>query len=145
MYTSDLPTYLAVVMQSRAHRALKASLTAALRPYGITMMQWSLIGLIADQGSEGVRISDLARSLDTSLAFVTTTINALQAKDIVTRTGHTRDNRAKLVSLSPEFAGKVTAIEADIKKALLANLYDGVAGNDLATYFKVVQHIARSV
>lgn len=142
MNTSDLTTYQAVVLQSRAHRAIKTLLTELLKDHGVTMMQWSILGLVADAGDNGMRISDLAHALDTSLAFVTTSVNVLEAKGFVARTGHTQDNRAKLVRLSPAFAPKVNAIEADLDARQQSQLYKGIDAKDIAAYFRVLRQFA---
>lgn len=144
MNTTDLTTYQAVVLQSRAHRAIKTNLTGLLREHGITMMQWSILGLVADASDAGVRISDLAHSLDTSLAFITTSVNVLEAKGFVRRDGHSQDNRAKLVRLSPAFAAKVEVIEADLSVKQQDQLYNGISDKDLATYFRVLSQFANA-
>lgn len=145
MSTTDLTTYQAVVLQSRAHRAIKTNLSQALRAHGITMMQWSIVGLVADAGKEGARISDLAHALDTSLAFVTTSINVLEAKGYVSRTGHILDNRSKVVRLSEDFAPKVAIIESDLYKQLNERLYAGIKQRDLDAYLKTLQKIAQTI
>lgn len=144
MNTSDLTTYQAVVLQSRAHRAIKTQLTQLLKDYGVTMMQWSILGLVADAGENGMRISDLAHALDTSLAFITTSVNVLEAKGFVVRAGHSHDNRAKLVRLSEAFAPKVAEIEQDIAAKQQSSLYDGVDTKDLAAYMRVLRQFAKA-
>lgn len=141
----SITSYQSAVIQSRAHRVIKDTLAQALRSHGVTMMQWSVIGLVADAGKNGVRISDLARSLNTSLAFVTTSVNVLEGKSIVFREGHSKDNRAKLVRLNPNFASKVAAIEADVLKYQQATLYSHLNPHDLLVYFKVLQQVASQV
>jgi DNA-binding MarR family transcriptional regulator len=143
MKHTSLPTYQAVVLQSRAHRAIKESLTRLLRDHGITMMQWSIIGLISDAGKNGMRISDLAHKLDTSLAFITTSVNVLEAKGLVHRVGHAKDNRSKLVHLNPDFAPRVATIEAELSKKQMADIYQSISPSDLATYFNVLGALAK--
>lgn len=138
----NLPTYQAVVLQSRAQRALKAGLASSLRAYELTMMQWSIIGLIHAAGEKGVRISDLAQQLDTSLAFVTTTINMLEAKNLVRRTGHMHDSRAKVVTLDDTFASQVSGIEEVLSREQRQTVYSGLSDGDIETYFKVLRRIA---
>lgn len=130
------------MLQSRAHRAIKSHLTGSLKDHGITMMQWSILGLVADAGQNGMRISDLAHALDTSLAFITTSVNVLEAKGFVQRAGHSQDNRAKLVRLSSEFASKVASIEADLGKRQQSKLYADIDEKDIAAYFRVLEHFA---
>lgn len=135
-------SYQAAVIQSRANRVIKETLSQALREHGVTMMQWSVIGLVADAGKAGVRISDLAKTLNTSLAFVTTSINVLESKGIVYRESHAADNRAKLVRLSGAYVPKVKAIESALAKHQQAVLYSELDKQELATYFKVLKQIA---
>ncbi|HKX73217.1 MAG TPA: MarR family transcriptional regulator [Candidatus Saccharimonadales bacterium] len=144
MNNSELTTYQAVVLQSRAHRAIKTHLTQMLKEHGVTMMQWSILGLVADAGDDGVRISDLAHALDTSLAFITTSVNVLEAKGFVVRAGHAQDNRAKLVRLSEAFAPKIAAIEADLGVKQNDFLYSGVDTKDIAAYFRVLRQFAKT-
>jgi len=143
MNTTELTTYQTIVLQSRAHRAIKSYLTQLLKQHGLTMMQWSIIGLVADAGDEGVRISDLAKVLDTSLAFITTSVNVLEAKSFVARAGHNLDNRAKLVRLTPEFAPKVKKIEEDLEHKQQESLYGSIATKDMVAYFKVLRQLAK--
>lgn len=144
MNNSDLTTYQAVVLQSRAHRAIKTHLTDMLKDHGVTMMQWSILGLVADAGEQGIRISDLAHALDTSLAFITTSVNVLEAKGFVVRAGHTQDNRAKLVRLSEAFAPKIAAIETDLNAKQQDFLYGGIDTKDVAAYFRVLRRFAKT-
>jgi DNA-binding MarR family transcriptional regulator len=139
---SHISSYQAAVLQSRAHRVIKEQLSDSLRKHDITMMQWSIIGLLSDAGNKGLRISDLAKTLDTSLAFVTTSVNVLAAKDIVYRESHANDNRAKIVRLSKSFAPKVKAIETELSKRQEAGIFSHFDATDVATYFKVLQQIA---
>lgn len=144
MKQSQISTYHTAVAQSRAHRALKTHVSQFLRDHDVTMMQWSVIGLIAEAGDDGMRISDLAKCLDTSLAFITTTVNVLEAKKMVQRTTHSRDSRAKIVSLTPEFKPGVAQIEADLNKKLEEWLFPAISAADMATYIKVLDQIAKN-
>ncbi len=139
---SPITSYQAAVIQSRAHRVIKEQLAQSLREHGITMMQWSIIGLVSDSGKQGMRISDLAKVLDTSLAFVTTSVNVLQAKNILYRDQHASDNRAKVVRLNVVFAPKVKSIEANLAKHQKAGVFSQLDPVELETYFKVLRQIA---
>ena len=91
-----------------------------------------------------VRPNSLAHQLDTSLAFVTTTLNVLEAKNIVSRANHTQDNRAKIVRLTPEFEPKVAIIEEELSTKLCGWLVPAVGREDLTTYIKVLGKIAKA-
>lgn len=142
MRLSTTPTYRSAVTQSRANRAFKAKMSHLLKQHNVTMMQWTIIGLVGDAQKDGLRISDLASELDTSMAFITTTVNMLEAKGIVQKTSHERDSRAKIVRLSDDFRPKVAAIEADLNAHIQKWLTEKVNAKDLATYFAVLNTIA---
>lgn len=141
---SSTPTYRMAVMQSRANRAFKLKMAQLLRQHNLTMMQWTIIGLVQDGGKAGLRISDLAAELDTSMAFVTTTVNMLEAKGMVQKTSHERDSRAKLVRITDSFKSKVKAIEKDLHSHIEKWLSDKVGVKDLETYRKVLNAIAEA-
>lgn len=142
MKLSDTTTYQNTLMQARAHRAIKTKLSYFLRPHNLTMMQWAIAGSLYQAGDAGLRVSDLAKKLDTSLAFVTTTLNVLEAKGIVHRDHHTQDNRAKVVRLSKEFADKVPSIEKDVAGKMREWMVPSVGLDKVETYIEVIQKIA---
>ena len=142
MKPSDTTTYQNTLTQARAHRALKTKLSYFLRPYNMTMMQWAIVGSLHEAGNKGTRVSDLASRLDTSLAFVTTTLNVLEAKGIVRRANHAQDNRAKIVYLTDEFVPKVDEIEKEIGTKLKEWLNQSVTDQEFVTYLGVMEKIA---
>jgi DNA-binding MarR family transcriptional regulator len=144
MDLSNSPTYRMAVTQSRANRAFKLKMAQLLRQHNLTMMQWTIIGLVHDGGKAGLRISDLAQELDTSMAFVTTTVNMLEAKGMVQKSSHERDSRAKLVRIADSFKSKVTAVEKDLHSHIEKWLGEKVSAKDLATYMQVLSVIAES-
>ncbi len=144
MKLSDTTTYQTTLTQARAHRALKTKLSYFLRPHNLTMMQWAIVGSLHRSGDVGMRVSDLAQKLDTSLAFVTTTLNVLEAKGIVTRSSHAQDNRAKVVRLSDTFRPNVEIIEKEIAQKMRVWLESSIGRENLEVYVNVIDKIARA-
>ncbi len=143
MKLSDTTTYQTTLLQARAHRALKTKLSYFLRPHNLTMMQWAIVGSLYSAGTTGMRVSDLAQQLNTSLAFVTTTLNVLEAKGIVKRDHHAQDNRAKVVSLTEQFKPSVEAIEKEVAVKMRDWLMPSIGREDLETYVNVIDKIAK--
>ena len=135
---STITTYQAGVYQSRAYRQLKVLKNRILEPHGLSMMQWSVLGFIHDAGPTGVRITALAKSLDTTQAFITNTVNALEAKGLVVRTVDAHDKRASAVTLKPEHKQLVQKIEAAVRAELRKDLYSRVTPEELKTYVNVL-------
>lgn len=144
MKFTDIPTYRAAVAQSRAQRALKIKVSELLKTHSITMMQWSIIGLVFESGKDGMRISDLAKELNTSMAFITTIVNMLEAKSVVEKTNHERDSRAKVVRLSESFKPKVKEIETQMHSQLDTWLNTRADKNEIGTYFTVLNRLAEN-
>jgi len=144
MKLTDTTTYQTTLTQARAHRALKTKLSYFLRPHNLTMMQWAIVGSLHDAGETGMRVSDLANRLDTSLAFVTTTLNVLEAKGIVSRNSHAQDNRAKIIRLTDMFRPQVDGIEKEVAQKLHGWLVPSIGLEDLEVYVNVIDKIART-
>lgn len=144
MKLSDITTYQTTLTQARAHRAIKTKMSYFLRPHNLTMMQWAIVGSLHGAGETGMRVSDLAQRLDTSLAFVTTTLNVLEAKSIVSRTSHAQDNRAKIVRLTDAFRPTVDSIEKEVSEKLQGWLVPSIGRENLEVYVNVIDRIARA-
>ncbi len=138
----NVATYQSGVVQSSAHRALKKHTDSFLQEYGITTMQWFIIGTIYDAGSEGIRVTDLAKKIDTTLAFLTNSVNILQHKNWVVRTTSQDDSRSKRVTLTSECQKLCPIIEENLRKKLRSSLYSKITPEDLRTYIKVLYVLA---
>lgn len=135
---SDLKTYHVGLLQSTAMRALKKHKDECLKPYGISGMQWVIIGVVDDAGVKGLRTTDIARQLDVTMAFLTTNINLLESKGILERIENKADSRSRLVRVTRSFRPKCKKIEADLRKKLRASIYQKVTPEELLTYVKVL-------
>lgn len=142
MDPSAITTYQALVYRSRAYRSTKAVIQEILKEHDLTVMQWSVLGFVKDAGKQGIRISDLAEKVDSSLAFITNSINALEKKGMVYRVGHETDNRAKLVCVVPKYRPQLDRIEEDLHKKLWGWLEERVDSKELEIYLKVLKRLA---
>lgn len=141
---SELSTYQAGVYQAKAYRVFKNMKNSALKKYSLTMMQWLVLGYIYDAGVEGVRITTLASELDTTQAFITTTVNFLEAKDFVTRLVDAADSRAKKVIMNESHRQLVEEIEQDLRNHLRKELYSKISREELVAYMNVVEKFSRT-
>lgn len=139
----QISTYASGVIQSRVHRNLKKITGAIVQKHDLTMMQWFVIGTIYDHGDEGVRITDLAKQVDTTLAFLTNTINILQARKMVERLSHASDNRAKLVRVTNEFKKTIPIIEDSIRTDMRKVIYPNITPEELEIYIHVLMKLSQ--
>lgn len=131
-------TYQSGVVQSRAWRTIKRLSDDWLREYNITTAQWIVIGMVFDSGKHGIRITDLAKQTDTTLSFLTHTINLLESKSILTRVEHASDSRAKMVRVADDYAKTCKKIEQELRVKFADTLYSKISREELAIYVKVL-------
>jgi DNA-binding MarR family transcriptional regulator len=139
---SGITTYQAGIMQAHVARLLQHITDDILRPYGITKVQWQIVGATLDAGDNGVRITDLSQSLGTTLAFLTNTVNSLEQKNILQRVNNKNDNRSKLISVHPDFQPQCAVIENALREGLRTAIYAHVDVADFHTYIKVLFQLA---
>lgn len=139
---ADITTYNSGVLQSAVYRSLKKFTDDALSAHDISTMQWFIIGTIHDAGTDGIRITDLAKQVDTTLSFLTNTVNALEAKGILCRVIHENDNRARIVRVTDSFGPQVSEIEADLRLKMRATIYKKITPEELLTYIQVLRKLS---
>lgn len=140
---ASITTYQAGVMQSSVHRSLQRQSDQILKPYGITKMHWLIIGAIMDKGKGGIRITELAEALGTTLPYLTTTINLLQSKNILCRVHNSKDSRSKLITINADFIPQCEIIEQAMREELQKTMYANIDPQDLRTYMKVLYQLSR--
>lgn len=134
----DITTYQAGIAQAAAHRLLQKKCDELLRPYGISKMQWLIIGAVLDAGEKGISISNLTRVLGTTMPYMTTSINMLESKGILERAHNTQDSRSRIISIAPSFAPHCADIERTLRDGLRSTIYAGIDPAEFRTYIKVL-------
>lgn len=140
---SQITTYQAGVIQAMTHRLLQKHCDDILKKYGITKMQWLIIGTVSDAGPDGARVTDLAKILGTTLSYLTNTVNLLESKQILLRTAHKEDNRAKFIYLNPSYTDTSHEIESYLRQKLRTSIYANISQYEFRTYMKVLYRLAQ--
>jgi DNA-binding MarR family transcriptional regulator len=133
-----LSTYQAGIMQSSAHRAVGAFVANLLKPHGLTMMQWFVLGIVYDAGNNGARMTELTKQLDTTMAFVTNHINRLESMGLVSRKVHETDTRVRIVTIKPAGKKMVNKIETELRQGMRDGVYSLVSSEEMKTYLTVL-------
>ncbi len=136
-----ITTYQAGAIQASAHRALQKLCDQLLEPFNITKMQWLIIGHVLDGGRQGVRISDLAARLATTVPYITTAVNLLESRGYLRREENGEDSRSKLLFIESAFKPKCAEIESTLRAGLRETLYAHIKPSDLHTYVKVLYQL----
>jgi DNA-binding MarR family transcriptional regulator len=139
-----LPTYQAGIVQASAHRTIQKTCDNILRKYGLTTMQWLLLGTIYTAKGDPLRLTDLANMTGTGLPYITNTLNYLETKKIITRRTNRLDSRSKIIKVTTGFADKFDSIEADLRTHLRERLYETISDAEFKVYIKVLYQLAGS-
>lgn len=134
----DITTYQAGIAQASAHRLLQKICDQILKPYGLTKMQWLIIGAVLDAGEQGIRITNLTQRIGTTMPYMTTSVNLLESKGILRRASNAGDNRSKVVTLADDFANKCDEIEQALRAGLRKTIYRDIDPAEFRTYLKVL-------
>lgn len=135
---SHITTYQAGILQAAAHRQLQRYCDEALEPYGITKMQWLIIGTVLDAGQAGIRLTELSAKLGTTASYITASVNFLEASGYVKRAENSQDSRSKLVLINPDIVDRCHEIEVTLRQALRETIYADIDPVEFRIYMKVL-------
>ncbi len=138
----EVYTYHVGRLESASHRAMRAFKDDYLKQYGLTAMQWYIIGTIHDSGEKGMRITDISKKLGTTLGFMTNSVNLLASKDILIRLDNESDNRSKHVVLNSSFKKTCIEIELGLREKLKRHIYKQISPDDLKSYIKTLKSLS---
>lgn len=130
-----------MILKASAYRLTKEHIGKALKPFGLTMLQWVTLGLVHDAGSQGVSPTQLARELHVSQAYVSGLLTHLHAKQLIENKTNNKDARSHTVAVTSH--GKDMVIKAERKvREQLKNWLAPISKEDIAVYMKVLEEIS---
>jgi DNA-binding MarR family transcriptional regulator len=138
---SKITTYQAGAAQAAMSRVLQKRCDAILKPFGISKMHWLIIGHVLDAGKKGMRVSDLSKTLGTTLSYITTAINLLESKGFLLRKGNDQDGRSKLITINPKKITTCHEIESTLREGLRKSIYAKVDPAEFRIYMKVLYEL----
>lgn len=138
---SKITTYQAGAVQAAMHRRLQKYCDEILEPFGITKMQWLIIGHVWDAGKSGARVSDLAETLGTTIPYLTTGLHILESKGFLKRHINAEDSRSRLIVINPAVVPVCKKIEERLREGLRKTIYANVDPKDFLIYMKVLYQL----
>jgi DNA-binding MarR family transcriptional regulator len=135
-------TYRVGLLQDKAYRILKQTITKALSPYEITSVHWAFLGLLSDN-SDGMRPNDAAKELGVEAPFVTILFKELEKRNFVESQPDTSDSRAKILCLTKEGRSFVEKTETYLRKEI-NHITQNVSAKDLLGYLTVLDGIVKN-
>ncbi|MDQ3094164.1 MAG: MarR family transcriptional regulator [bacterium] len=138
---SKITTYQAGMVQAYVNRTLQKYCDEILSPFGISKMHWMIIGNVMDAGKKGVRISDLAENLGTTIPYLTTNVNILEKIGFLIRVDNKEDSRSKYIKVMPNQIAKCRKIEKTLREGLRKTIYATIDPEEFRIYMKVMYQL----
>lgn len=140
---SELTTYNVGVIEATAHRTLRLHKDSLLKNYGLTGVEWYIIGTVADAGNSGIRTTDLANILGTTMGFLTKTVALLEAKNYIFKKANADDARSSFICFNEKKRTTIEEIEVALRHKLRKSIYGHISPEELLTYISVMQKFSR--
>ena len=85
-----------------AHERIWRELETALTPLGVSMAEYSVLGLLGEAGRDGLRLSDLAERRGMSAPGLSRLANRLEQRGLIDRSRAADDGRGYELRLTPD-------------------------------------------
>jgi DNA-binding MarR family transcriptional regulator len=138
---TQLNAYSTGLLQGKAYRVLNSALTKALVAYDLNIPEWKLLGQLYDHGT--MKLAKLADRLNVEPPLVTSLVDTLEKKELVTRTNDPKDKRAKLIKSTKKGNSLIPQVEP-LVKAAMGKLLIGISREQLHMYITVLQTIVNN-
>jgi len=100
----------------KAHRALKRHAERSIQALDMCLSDFAILEALLHKGPQSVR--DLGRRIDLTSGSMTTAIDRLEARGLVTRTDHATDRRAWVIHLTAEGKTLISKVFAGHEQAM---------------------------
>ena len=140
---AGLKTYKIGLLQTKAYRILNQETAKALKPFGITPIDWALLGLLYEASQEGLRLSQLAIELGVEAPYITEQSESLIKQKWITVTPTPSDKRVKLMALTDHARKKIPNIEKKLIGAMVP-LLKGSGISELKGYRQILANIVNN-
>jgi DNA-binding MarR family transcriptional regulator len=108
---------------------------------GLTAPQYNCVMIVAQyQGAEGISVTEIARHLHVSIAFVTSEMRKLEHENLIEKRRNPEDGRGVLVRLTPGAEAKVMKL-----KKHLQFVNDSLFGNLSGASFSALANITAAL
>jgi len=140
----DMPLHRVGIIQSRAARNILEFREGILKGYGLTSSEWFVLGYVRSQTRKGgIRVGDIATTLDVQSTYVTGILRKLEAKELVKWVTDKTDRRARIITTTKKGTAVCTAVETELLKqddAWLGQVSDAA----MRGYLSVLETLART-
>jgi MarR family 2-MHQ and catechol resistance regulon transcriptional repressor len=108
-------THLWLVLM-KAHRTLQRLATRSIEASGIGLSDFAIMEMLLHKGPQPV--NEIGRRIELTSGAITTAVDRLESRGIVTREAHDTDRRARIVRLTPRGKDQAAKAFASHRKAM---------------------------
>src|SRR5213596_625086 len=139
--TADVSgTHLWLVMM-KAHRTLQRLATHSIESSDMGLSDFAVMEMLLHKGPQPV--NEIGRRIELTSGAITTAVDRLESRDLVTREAHPSDRRARIVRLTA--AGKEQAAEIFAgHKAAMDLAASGLSKTERATLIELLKKLGTS-
>jgi len=133
-------THLWLVMM-KAHRALARLATQSIESSEVGLSDFAVMEMLLHKGPQPV--NEIGRRIELTSGAITTAVDRLESRDLVTREAHPSDRRARIVRLTAagkEQAAKIFAVH----KAAMDLAASGLSKTERATLIQLLKKLGIS-
>ena len=133
-------THLWLVMM-KAHRTLERLALQSIEALGVGLSDFAVMEMLLHKGPQPV--NEIGRSIELTSGAITTAVDRLESRDLVTRVAHPSDRRARIVRLTA--AGKEKAANMfAVHKAAMDSAANALSKTERATLIQMLKKLGTS-
>lgn len=133
--------YNACLQHSRADRVLRLVVAKRLEQFGVTMMEWLLIGVVRNGPKDGMTMTEVAVALDVTLPQVTALTANLIKQKLLKQKVSRQDRRSRSMTITKFGTKTFDAISADVD-TVLTDWISSVSKERFSDYLAVIDFLA---
>lgn len=137
----DLETSLGYLLKE-ASSALRAAMEAVLRPFGLTVTQYSCLELLAQR--PGLSNSELARGAFVTRQSMSVLLQAFERDGFVVRAAEPPAGKALPTRLTPKGERVLDQASAAVR-SVEVRMLDGMTGDEQTAAFRSLQRMTRAL
>jgi MarR family 2-MHQ and catechol resistance regulon transcriptional repressor len=133
-------THVWLVMM-KAHRSLQRLATWSIDAADVGLSDFAVMEMLLHKGPQPV--NEIGRRIELTSGAITTAVDRLESRGLVTREAHESDRRARIVRLTPR--GKEQAVNVFAShKAAMDSAATGLSKNERATLIRLLKKLGTS-
>ena len=133
-------THLWLVMM-KAHRTLKLLATRSIESSEVGLSDFAVLEMLLHKGPQPV--NEIGRRIELTSGAITTAVDRLESRGLVTREAHASDRRARIVRLTAQGKEQAVKVFADHKAAMDLTA-SGLSKTERATLIRLLKKLGTS-